>query len=332
MTDVRPAMELSIVIVNWNTRDYLEPCLLSLRRHAPAGRTWEVIVVDNASTDGSLEMLRDEFPEVRVIANPENLSFTVANNQGLAAAHGTLLLCLNADTLAHAEALDRLCDLAEARPDIGLCSATLYNTDGSLQEHAWNFWTVPVLLVRDLHLDRIARFRPWVRRPRAEEPAPRPCGDPDCPHRVLFYDTLLGACHLLRRDVYERLGPQDETISIWCGDMDWSRAAARHGYRQAILSCARITHHIGGATIRKHEYNQGRDDRRRVWGQYEAYIHYLRKNGGPLSVPVMKALFGLGAAARLLAAAPLTLVPRRREWGRLIIGKFWGVLCRLPQF
>jgi hypothetical protein len=326
------AGSLSVILVNWNTPPaMLEECLVSLREHTPSHRAMEVILVDNASTNGTPEMVRERFGEVRLIANPENRNYTVANNQGLAAARGRLLLCLNTDTIIHAGALDRLCGLAEARPDIGICSAQLLNTDGTPQGHYGDFWSTRSVTAIVWHLFLIPALRPLIKRHRRDdEPAPRPCcacDEPACPHRILYTDALFGACQMVRRDVYERIGPQDEAIAIWGGDMDWCFRAARAGYRQAVLTCSRITHHGGGSTV-KTEAARG-DNRARMWEQYRAYVEVVRKHQGRTSVWGVKLGIGSFAATYLALMLPLLLVPPLHRRAHAAIGKCWGTLCRL---
>jgi GT2 family glycosyltransferase len=323
-------VDLSIILVNWNTRDLLRACLLSLRKHPPAKRALEIVLVDDASTDGSVEMVEAEFPHVRVLRNREKQGFTRANNRGLAAARGDLLLCLNTDTEVHAGALDRLCDLAASRPDLGICSAMLLNTDGTHQGHCRAFDTLLSVVVLEWCLYRIPALRSRVRGYRGEEPAPFPCADPACPHQIVYHEFLAGACHLLRREVYERIGPQDESFPIWTGDMDWCLTAHKAGYRQAVLTCARITHHEGGTT-RKDDTRRG-DNRVKVWGMYHGWVNFFRKHYGPASVLAVKLVLGLRCAYRIGIMLPLIALPPLHARARMTAAKYWGALCRLPCF
>jgi GT2 family glycosyltransferase len=320
-------IDLSVVLVNWNTRELLRACLHSLQKHPAAGRVTEIIVVDDASSDGSAEMLEAEFPYVQVLRNDRYQSFTISNNRGLAAARGDLLLCLNTDTEVHAGALDRLCDLAASRPDLGICSAMLLNTDGTRQGQYMNFWSALVVTAVVWQWWRIPALRPIVCSDRGSASAPRPCGDPTCPHHIVYTDSLDGACHLLRREVYERIGPQDERISIWCGDMDWCLRADKAGYRQAMLTCSRITHHGGGATKKN-----GVDTWQKTWGRYQGYVHFLRKHHGAAGVLGAKLAIGAYCAAGTAAQLPLMATPPLRDSARARVSKFGGALRRLPAW
>ena len=324
-----PSVELSIILVNWNTRELLEACLLSLQKYPTEKRTLEIVLVDDASTDGSAEMVKAKFPYVRLLCNTEKQGFTRANNRGLAAARGDLLLCLNTDTEVHAGALDRLCDLVLSRPDIGICSAMLLNTDGSPQGHRRRFESVLSVLTLEWCLYRIPAVSAAVSKDRGKDPTLTPCEDADCPHRILYPDFIAGACHLLRREVYERIGPQDERFPIWGGDMDWCLTAAKAGYRQAVLTCARITHH-GEGTTRKASSTLG-DNREKLWGMYRYYVDFFHKHRGPATALVVKLLLGLRCAERLACTLPLIAVPALRGRARSAAGKYWGALRRLSR-
>src|SRR5262249_26266572 len=125
---------LSVIIVSWNVRDLLRDCLRSLygEMELTAGR-WEIIVVDNASADGSAEMVHNEFANVCVLANSENAGFAKANNQALTSCRGEFILLLNPDTVVQDHAVDRMLRIMQAQPEIGALGCRLLNTDGSLQ-------------------------------------------------------------------------------------------------------------------------------------------------------------------------------------------------------
>ena len=128
--------DVTAVIVNWNTRDLLADCLESLVHHPPVDRSMEMIVVDNGSTDGSVELLRTGWPQVRVIANEDNLGFTKANNQAFAIARGRVLLLINADARVEPGCLDTLLGRLDADPRAAIVGPRLTYGDGS-----WQRWT-----------------------------------------------------------------------------------------------------------------------------------------------------------------------------------------------
>ena len=147
---------LSVIIVNWNVRDLLQRALTSVYASWGNRTGLEVIVVDNASHDDSVAMLRTTFPDVQVIANTENRGFTGGNNQGLAAATGEYLLLLNPDTEIIADALPRMVDYIRAHPDVGMVGPQLLNLDGSVQSSRRHFPSLPVLFLESTWLEKLA--------------------------------------------------------------------------------------------------------------------------------------------------------------------------------
>jgi len=165
-------LDVSIIVVNWNTHDLLADCLNSVA--ATSGDlNLEIIVVDNASTDGSQAMVQQRFPHVRLIANAENVGFARANNQGLAACQGRYALLLNSDALLTTHALQAMLDLAESKPRAGIIGAHLRNRDGSFQaSHSPfpNLWQEFLILsglggcCMDVSIPVVARRRTEVRK------------------------------------------------------------------------------------------------------------------------------------------------------------------------
>ncbi|HEY0072368.1 MAG TPA: glycosyltransferase family 2 protein, partial [Chloroflexia bacterium] len=201
---------ISIVIVSYNTRDLLRACLRSLPG-AAQGLGYEVFVVDNASTDGTVEMIRRQFPEVHVIANEGNVGFAAANNQGLEQARGTSLLLLNPDTEMQAGSLRTLHEWLAAHPEAGAAGPRLLNRDGSLQRSAHHFPTPGMLLLEQLSAAALVRHVPWLNRRYLGAWAH------DEPRRV---DWLVGACLLLRREALASTGLLDATFFMYGEEID----------------------------------------------------------------------------------------------------------------
>ena len=150
-------MDLSIIIVNWNTRDLLAQCLTSLYADAPFASfaLFETFVVDNASTDGSAAMVRERFPQARLIANPENVGFARANNQAIRQSQGRYVLLLNSDTQVHPGALETLVVFMDAHSQAGAAGACLLNPDGTFQPSCHPMLTPWREFWRLLFLERI---------------------------------------------------------------------------------------------------------------------------------------------------------------------------------
>ena len=125
-----PIVDVSVVIVNYNVRDFLEQAIRSIYR-AATRLSVEILVVDNASSDGSMEMVAERFPAVRRLENTENVGFGRANNQAIQVARGRYILVLNPDTIVQEDTLEQLCQLMDDRSDVGAAGCMILNPDGS---------------------------------------------------------------------------------------------------------------------------------------------------------------------------------------------------------
>jgi len=242
-------VDLSIIIVNWNTRSDLSRCLASLRPCA-ARLDLEVVVVDNGSTDGSPQMVRREFPEVRLLPLGRNVGFAAGNNHALPRTSGRYRVLLNPDCIVHEGAMETLLAYADAHPECGLLGPRLLNGDGSLQPSCRAFPTIGALLFRNTFLDRWWPDNPFARDYLMEG------WEHDSPREV---DWLSGACILARSEVVEQIGGLDERYYMYVEDMDWCLRAHRAGWQVVYLPTAAVTHLIGrssdqrpAAMIRQH--------------------------------------------------------------------------------
>jgi GT2 family glycosyltransferase len=237
-------IDLAIIIVSWNVRDYLSNCLRSVctELHA-SGLTGEIWVVDNASTDGTVSLVRDLFPQVHVIANDTNPGFGAANNQGMQAAAADeprYYLFLNPDTYVRPGALGRLVKAMDERPKAGMAGARLVYADGRLQHSAFEF---PGLrqLVFDLYRmpTRLYESRLNGRYPSRYYRTDRG------PFQI---DFPLGASMLVRADVAERTTGFDETFHMYCEEIDWSWRVHESGWEVYAVPSAEIVHYGGEST------------------------------------------------------------------------------------
>ncbi len=302
-------MELSIVIVNWNTRRLLRACLQSLQvgfdRNAGA---WEVIVVDNDSSDGSREMLTAEFPWVLRIDNPSNTGFAAANNQALQMAGGKFFLLLNADTVVPPEGLSRLLQFMRENPYVGAAGPRLLNPNGSLQTSCYPEPTLFREFWRVFHLDRfrpvgVYDMRGW---------------DPLTPRTV---DNILGACMLLRRETVDQVGPMDEGYFMYSEEIDWCLRIRRAGWQIWWVPQAEIVH-LGGQSTRQ--------SRREMFLHlYRGKIRYFRKHHGKFQAGVYKSILAAAALGRLSISwlAYAQQPPTRQE--NLLLASYYRQLLRL---
>jgi GT2 family glycosyltransferase len=223
---------ISVLVVNHDAREHLRHCLERLA--AEAGSWGEVIVVDNASADGSAEMVRQEFPAVRFLASEENLGFGGANNRAAAIARGEMLLLLNSDAWLAGGALERLAGKLAATPEAGAAAPELRYPDGSRQ-FAWapatGVWGEAVQKLRN-------RFeaRAWVHRP------------PPALLRPLFGPGWLSAaCLLVRKEAFDRVGGFDERFFLYFEDVDLCRRLRLAGWRLLTVDGA-VAYHVKGGS------------------------------------------------------------------------------------
>ncbi len=230
-------MDVSFIIVSWNVCDLLRRCQSSLLREAEAcQRSTETIVVDNASSDGSVEMLRLEFPQVHVIANPENVGFTRANNQALAVAQGRYLFLLNPDTELRPGALRSLIDFIEGHPRAGMVGPRLFYGDGSPQSSRRRFPTLATAFFESTKLQQwfprnriLTRY--YMLDTRDDETQP--------------VDWINGSAMFVRRDVYDQIGGFDEQFFMYSEELDWCYRIHQSGWQIFYLPSAEITHYEG---------------------------------------------------------------------------------------
>ncbi|MFN8177964.1 MAG: glycosyltransferase family 2 protein [bacterium] len=279
---------VSIIIVNWNTADLLAGCLRSVAGSTSAPS--ETIVVDNASTDGSGERVRREFPWVRLLPQTENLGFARGSNVGLAAASAPWLLLLNPDTVLRARAVDALVSFLARTPAAGIAGPPLWNPDGSPQPSVQPFPTLGSELLRQTMLHRVlpGRFGQEARR-----------------RETRRVDVVTGAALCIRRECYAAIGPLDEGIFMFYEDTDWCRRASDLGWEIWYVDGPGVVHAKGGASV-------GAAFTRSLLDSLRGTVHYFRKHGGASKVGWLRAIALLGASLRSVRALLLLAVGRRR--------------------
>jgi len=203
-------LDLSVIILSWNTRLLLKNCLDSLAGQ-PAGIAFEVIVADNASEDGSREMVQALFPTVKLVVNSTNVGFGAGNNSALPYASGRYVMFLNSDTTVTAGALETLVRFADASDDIGIVGPKLLNGDGSLQYSCRRYPNLGAGFFRSTPLGRLFprnRFAADYMMTEWDHAAPRDV------------DWVSGAALMMRRSLIDRIGAFDEAFYMYCEDVD----------------------------------------------------------------------------------------------------------------
>jgi GT2 family glycosyltransferase len=229
---------ISIIIVTWNSREAVTTCVQSLEQHPPRDG-WEVIVVDNASTDGTAETVRHAFPRARVIENSHNRGLAAANNQGILAARGDYLVISNPDVVYLAGAVDALIDVLERRPGAGFAFARLLHPDGRVQTCTGDLPTL-----REAFSGKAAQLRApgsqtrgfwWHGWPHDEEVRIGHGGE---------------SCYATRRATIAAVGAQDERFRLDWEGIEWVSRAATAGWEAWFCPDATVIHE-GGASVRQ---------------------------------------------------------------------------------
>lgn len=258
-------MDLSFIIVNWNTKDLLKPCIKSIyqtvRDHA-----FEVWVVDNGSVDGSVEMLRQTFPEVNIIENRKNTGFAHANNQALRNISGRYAILLNSDTELTKGAIETLVRFMDKKKEVGICGGQLLNADGSRQNSIAN---IPGMATELLNKSLLRLFFPKTY-PGKEQRFSAP----------VEVDSVIGACMAVRKEAIDAVGFLDESYFFFLEETDWCVSMKKNGWKVFHHPNALIYHHQGRSA-----------GRTRVAARVEywrsRYI-FLNKHYGPLYVSILR--------------------------------------------
>lgn len=276
-------MDLSIVIVSYNTRDMLRDCLHSLEP-AAHGLTYETWVVDNNSPDESAAMVAEEFPEVRLIANRDNVGFPKANNQALKESRARHSLILNPDTECRPGSLSTLVQYLDSHSDVGAVGPKLLNTDGSLQPNGSRFPNPPqdFLVVSELRSFFRARFERWSRM--------RDNYEVECE-----LDVVSGACMMVRGAAIEQVGLLDEDFFMFYEEVEWCWRLKRAGWKVVYVPAAVVVHHWMGSV---------RQDSQAMTARlFQSSDIYYRKTGSPLTRLANRAVMAYGTMRNRLIHA-----------------------------
>ncbi|HUI11763.1 MAG TPA: glycosyltransferase family 2 protein [Bacteroidota bacterium] len=313
----RPA--ISVVIVNYNTRDLLEACLGTVFREAKEVPL-EVLVIDNGSTDGSVEMVRTRFPAVCLTVNEVNRGFAAPNNDGIRASRGEYVLLLNSDTEVRPGAFRVLKRFLDTHPEAGACGPLLLNTDGSVQHSVKGFPTLWTHACDMFFLDRMF-------------PRSHFFGGGEMAYfgydRTEPVDHVMAAAFLVRQPVLASVGLLDERFVLYHNDMDWCYRMVRGGWKVYFVREAEVVHH-GGKTM-----DIVNRDLSRLPEQWNNVMLFFQKHYGRLSVAAFRIILAAGflpralgwQVARALRPAPRSLHMAAFSMRTLLIGlAFWRPL------
>jgi len=319
-------MDLSIVIVNWNTRDLLVQCLesvissqISVARHRAADLaidnrllTTEIFVVDNASSDGSPRMIQELFPWVWLIKNRKNVGFAQANNQAIRESTGRYVLLLNPDTEVLPGTLEILVHFMDAHPQAGAAGTRLLNPDSTLQPSCHPAPTLSREFWRLFHLDAIWPYACY----------PMASWDLETAREV---DVVQGACLILRREALDQVGWLDEDYFIYSEEVDLCHRLRQHGWSVYWVPQAVVMHYGGQSTQQVATEMFLR--------LYQSKLLYFRKHHGWLATEVYKLILLAAALTRLLLS-PLAWLerPPQRQRHLVLAGHYRRLVRALSGF
>ncbi|UCF26759.1 MAG: glycosyltransferase family 2 protein [Chloroflexota bacterium] len=303
-------MDLSVIIVNWNTKNLLVECIDSIYT-APPNSEFDIWVVDNSSTDGSPEIIRNRYPEVNLIVNKENIGFAKANNQAFNQCRGKYILLLNPDTVVKPEAIEKLCRFLNQLPEVGMVGPRLINADKTLQISAFPIPTLSKEFWRLFHLDV---FVPYGKYPMKD-------WDVDTAREV---DTLLGACMLIRREALGKSNLFDEEYFIYSEEVDLCARLKKGSWHLYWLPSAVVIHYGSQST------QQVAEDM--FLKLYAGKILYFRKHRSKFAVLVYKIILFLATISRLVLT-PFALIeePVKRDEHLVLSNYYRRLLWSLPS-
>jgi len=273
---------VSVVLVGWNSGRYLEGCLRSVFSRE-LGSAFEVILVDNKSSDDSVALVRERFPQVRVIENEQNVGFAAAANQGIRASLGQYVLLLNCDTIVNGPSIDAMVEFMDEHHDAGAVGGRLLNPDGSFQSGAAEFSTLRQELLIALRLGEVLH--------------------PGYPSHKVFsevttVDWMSGACLLIRREAFGQVGPLDEDYFMYSEEVDWQFRLKRAGWSVYYLPHVSTIHYGGGS--------QDRWRRRRM--VYGGKILFYSKNYRYAKALALRCMLGTVSLLKLAVWSVLWLL------------------------
>ena len=302
---------LSIAVVSYNTRDLTARCLQAAEAAVRRGSA-SLLLVDNGSADGTVELARDRFPAWRVMTMPQNPGYGAALNCAFRSAPARHFLALNSDVLLHVDAIDILVSFLHAHPQCAVAGPSLAYPDGRLQPSAKRFHTLPLALGEVFHIcGSLPRSRALHR---------FYYGDQDLATHP-WVDGVSGAAMLIRGEAFQRIGGFDEGFRMYFEETDLCRRLHDAGYRVALCSKATATHWHGASSaqtsVRQVDY-------------YVSYVRFFRKHYGPGPARILAAAVVLSTVLRA-AALPVKYPPLSRRQLDLLRSKLSACRCLLAS-
>lgn len=280
---------LSIIIVNWNGEPFVENCLNSIYTQ-DTRISYEVIVWDNASTDGSVSLIRQNFPQVKLIQSDKNLGFAGGNNRAFNHAHGEYYLLLNNDTVLREGTLDAMAEVVASNPSIGIWGFHLINPDGSTQKSAGRF---PNIITEILDQTGLHKFIPYSQYAYSWYNTPEEA------------DWVTGACMLIKRQVIEKIGMFDERYFMFLEDVDLCYRARKAGWQVRYHPKPTIVHMKGESSkpVLKKMIIQDRN----------SILYFVDKHYSRITASLFRIVVILGAFIRMVIWGIISLFTRKHS-------------------
>lgn len=295
-------VDFSILIVNWNTKDLLLQCLRSIIPQLQT-RQFEIVIVDNASTDGSAQSFREAYPSAIVIENPTNIGFAAANNRGLKSCTGRYVLLVNSDVIVRDGCIAALWDFMEKHIEVGLVGPKVLNPDLTIQESCREFPTLWNSLCRAFALDtafpKSRLFSRQLMRYWSHD-------------ETRTVDILSGCFWMARQNALQSVGPLDERFFMYAEDKDWCKTFWERGWKVVYHPKAQAIHYAAASS--------SRDPVRFYVEMQRANLLYWKKHSGLVYQRFMWAIMILNNMIRLLSSCVVVATPlsgRREAVGRI---------------
>lgn len=304
-------MDIAIIIVNWNTRDILGQCLQSVFASQTA-KQFEVWVVDNGSSDGSKQMIKDSYPRTRLISNCDNVGFARANNQAVELSSGDYVMLLNPDTMVEKDVIEILANYLDENQEIGAVGPRLLNPDGTLQESAYPEPTLVREFWRMFHLDRFYYYAEYPMDSWSEKEAKE-------------VDVLMGACLLIRRKALDQVGLLDEEFFVYSEEVDLCTRIRNYGWRISWLPTVKVVH-LGGQSTQQIQQEM-------FLQLYQGKIQYFRKHHSAMEVWLYKFVLFLATLVRIVLT-PFAYLERSAQKSKHLelSSNYRRLLLSLPNF
>ncbi len=308
-------IDLSIIIVSWNVKDLLLVCLESIVaspvviNDAEGDKpTVEIIVVDSASGDDTVSLVRDKYPQVKLLTQTENVGFTRGNNIGFEVAQGRYLLMLNPDTEIIGDALTQMINYLDTHDDVGLIGPHTLNTDKSTQSSRRHFPSKVLAFFESTWLQPFAPKSMMAHYYLSDKPD----------DAILEVDWMQGSALMTRREIYESVGGLDTNFVMYSEEMDWCKRIKDVGWKVIYLGTAQIIHHGGKSSeqigAQKH-----------IWFQ-ESKLRYFKKHHGAGFAFTLRCFLLLNYLWQISIEAIKGIVGHKREMRRERVQMYWQVL------